>query len=150
MLTSRKFIVGHILVVIIATSCFLLSWWQFSRLSDRKALNTKVESRITAPRVLLSELVTPAADKSQVDKNEYRDISIKGKFSKTGQILISDRSSTNGDPGYNVLTPFVLSNSDVVYVNRGWIPQTFGDALRAGDASAESLTPSGGTARTAK
>jgi cytochrome oxidase assembly protein ShyY1 len=136
MMFSRKIIVGHFLVLIIAASCFALSAWQFARLHQREHLNKKVESRETFTPQPLNEVAT----NKSISSIEYRNVALTGHYLTKGQIFISGRSD-NEDAGYNVLTPFQLDNDKVVYVNRGWIPQTLGDAFRDGDASADAVEP---------
>lgn len=84
-----------------------------------------------------------------VARNEYRQVSVGGVFDVHGQVLISGRSR-NDSAGYNVMTPLKMSDSssshqgNIVYVNRGWIPQTLGDALLDGSARADAIAPPGG------
>ena len=55
-LIKPKYLLGHILILLIALTCFLLSSWQFSRLDQRKALNSKISSRMEANQNSLSKL----------------------------------------------------------------------------------------------
>ncbi|HMS25060.1 MAG TPA: SURF1 family protein [Acidimicrobiia bacterium] len=155
MLFSRKYIVGHFFVVIIVTTCFFLSYWQFSRLSERKELNTRIEARMLQPQAELSSIVVPTDSSVVIKNNEYRRVSVEGTYDESGQVLISGRTQ-DGEPGYNVITPLVTDQEHnkidqyVVYINRGWIPQPLGDALANGSVDGEDIAPPQGyeTSRT--
>ncbi len=149
MLFSRKYIAGHVLVAIIVSSCFFLSYWQFSRLSERKELNTRIEARMLQPQVELSSIILPTDSPVVIKKNEYRRVEVEGTYEESGQVLISGRTQ-EGEPGYNVITPLVVVQATkeqnkidqaVVYVNRGWIPQPLGDALANGSVDGDDIAP---------
>jgi cytochrome oxidase assembly protein ShyY1 len=53
-------------------------------------------------------------------------ISISGEFFHRPQFLLDNRSH-NGQPGWEVLTPFELDDGRWILVNRGWIPMPNGD-----------------------
>ncbi len=48
---------------------------------------------------------------------------LEGHFDGAHQVLL-DNISHAGQPGYEVLTPFVLTDDSRVLVNRGWVPFT--------------------------
>ena len=102
-LIKPKYLLGHILILLIALTCFLLSSWQFSRLDQRKALNSKISSRMEANQNSLSKLGNgydkELNDIDFIKENEYRRVVIKGKYKKEGSVLILGRSY-DGDPGY--------------------------------------------------
>ncbi len=52
---------------------------------------------------------------------EYKSIALSGKYIKKDSIIISNRTF-NGVPGFWLLTPFQLSSSQIIVVNRGWLP----------------------------
>ncbi len=143
MLVSPKYLLGHFLVCVIVVSCFFLSFWQFSRLSERKELNKRVTARMSMPSKPLVDIMDPSSE-LDVEKNEYRQASMRGTYDPQGQVLISGRSR-NDTAGYNVVTPLEIADTNsVVYINRGWIPQQLGDALLNGTATQEAIAPQGG------
>ena len=152
MLLSKKYILGHIAVVLIVIACFMLSYWQFSRLQDRKDLNKRIESRMTQKETEINSLIDPKISQDSLKQFEYRKVSMFGSYIEKGQVLISGRSR-EGLPGYNVATLFKFyssadadsaENATFIYVNRGWIPQTIGDALLDGKAKNSDIAPPGG------
>lgn len=145
MLLSRKYIVGHILVVMIVVACFALSSWQFDRLNERKKLNERISASMKREPVELSSLIKSTNDLLSIKEYEYRPVGISGTYRHEGEVLITGRSR-QGEPGYNVATPFIVSGSPeekLVYVNRGWIPQKLGDDVLEGKSS-ELITPNKG------
>ena len=53
---------------------------------------------------------------------EYQHASTVGRYDNAHQLLLDNRTH-EGRAGYQVLTPFILRNSEVaVLVNRGWVP----------------------------
>lgn len=141
-ITKRR--IGHVLVVLIAVTCFSLSAWQFSRLSERKELNASIENRSARAISSLMDLVGRDPDDVHVSDVEYRRVRVTGKYQSDGEVLVSGRAR-DGDPGYNVLTPLYITDTrSVVYVNRGWIPQSMGDALQSEDAHRQAIAPEKG------
>ena len=67
--------------------------------------------------------VTPALD-ARVDfdsAERFTSVALTGHFESNRQFLLDNRSHA-GQPGYEVLTPFVLESGRRILVNRGWIP----------------------------
>jgi cytochrome oxidase assembly protein ShyY1 len=133
-LFKSKYLLGHFLVALIAISCFFLSSWQFSRLNERKELNKTISSRMKVEKKELAALITSKdkkLSKSFIKENEYRAVSVSGKFYKSGSVLVLGRS-LEGDPGYNLLVPFetvILGQEKFIYVNVGFLPTTLGEAV---------------------
>ena len=67
--------------------------------------------------------VTPALDaRFDFDSAErFTSVALTGHFESNRQFLLDNRSHA-GQPGYEVLTPFVLESGRRILVNRGWIP----------------------------
>jgi surfeit locus 1 family protein len=55
-----------------------------------------------------------------LDKWEYRRVTLAGKFLHAHEFLIKPRT-LNGVNGYHMLTPFQRASGEVVFVNRGWV-----------------------------
>jgi len=134
---NKKAVFGSVLVFVIVTVCLLASFWQFSRLAERKDLNSKIESRMAK---VPFELTSPI----ELGDLEYRSVKMEGVFIEDKQVLVAGRSFES-EPGFNILTPFEIEDSGViVFVNRGWIPQPFGDSIIDGQRNSEDFAPSGG------
>lgn len=117
-----KWILSHLLVLILVVSMIGAMFWQISRLHEKQARNAKVEARTDEPEVDVASLVEPG----QYDRAkgfEFRRVTATGTYRADQQVLVRSRSR-NGAPGSWVLTPLVLANGDAVTVNRGWIPNS--------------------------
>jgi cytochrome oxidase assembly protein ShyY1 len=69
----------------------------------------------------------------------FAHVALDGHFEPEHQFLLDNRSHA-GQPGYEVLTPFVLASGRSVLVNRGWVPFT-GYRDRLPDISLSSEAP---------
>ncbi len=149
MLFKGKYIIGHILVLIVFITCSILSFWQFSRLSERKELNSQIEAAMQADPVKLDSILLPGDKDEVVDEFEYRRVNVIGNYQQKGEVLILGRSKDQ-EPGYLVVTPFAINadlssgnalEGDIVYINRGWIPQVLGDGLLNESISRTEIEP---------
>ena len=92
-----------------------LGVWQLTRLSERKAFN----------RVLYSRLQTPprpaTALPADTGSGHYLRVTAHGRFLYDREIVWAGRTR-RGSPGVYLLTPFAVDGRDsVVIVNRGWV-----------------------------
>jgi surfeit locus 1 family protein len=113
-----RWILGSVLVIIIAAVFVWLGFWQLDRLAQRKAQNTKIEAEISAPPLNLNqEYRNP-----QLTGMQYRRITAIGQFDASREFLLNNQV-WNGQLGYHVLTPLILQGSnEIILVDRGWIP----------------------------
>jgi surfeit locus 1 family protein len=92
--------------------------WQVQRMYWKEELIAARESRVMAEPVALP---APSSRPGGVDSMDYRRVRLEGIFLHDKEMFLGARS-LNGNAGYQVLTPFVLSGGGFVLVNRGWIP----------------------------
>ncbi len=137
-----KWIVSHLLVLLLVVTMVNLGFWQLRRLDDKKAINRRITARMHTPVAPVNQVVSPGVagrfDRSslgQADAAEYRRVSVTGAYRADQEVLVRSRS-LNGVPGSWVLTPLVQPDGTAVVVNRGWV---------ANDGRAESV-PSGAKA----
>ncbi len=108
-------------VIVIATALgvFFLSYlgvWQLQRADEKQQilLENKHRNSSTPEKLLL-----PVEDFSKL---RLKRINIQGSYLSSRQFVL-DNQIHEHNVGYNVLTPFLLENSNtVVLVDRGWIP----------------------------
>lgn len=88
-----------------------LGLWQLSRADEKTAI-------VTA-HLAAAEL--PPLNKLQdnVEKVLYRRVELVGKFDTTRQFLLDNRTRA-GQPGFEVITPFLLEDGKYVLANLGW------------------------------
>lgn len=92
-----------------------LGRWQWQRGADKQAAWAEFEHQAALPPV------DAPADLDAAPR--FLNIRMTGRFDTAHQFLLDNRSS-QGKPGYEVLTPFNLADGRVVIVNRGWVPFT--------------------------
>jgi surfeit locus 1 family protein len=92
-----------------------LGVWQLARLSERRAFNTTLESRLDSAPVVVSAL------SPDTSVGHYRRVSASGRYLYDREVAYAGRSR-RGSPGVNLLTPLLIAGTDtVVIVNRGWV-----------------------------
>lgn len=112
-LWSPKWVVGHVLVVVVAVAFVRLGFWQLDRLEERRAHNRRVEHQAQLPPVTdVSEAVADVA---------YRQADVQGTFDPANELILFGRA-LDGRPGNHVLTPLVTEAGEAIVVDRGWVP----------------------------
>jgi len=93
-----------------------LGVWQLHRMEWKNALLERIAERIHQEPANFDGGLS--WDES---KDEYRRVRLRGSFVHEQELYLAARSR-NGNVGYQVVTPFVLTNGMAVLVNRGWVP----------------------------
>jgi len=107
------------LAIAFAIGCGLLSWWQFSRRAETAAETALITSNASAPAVPLSTLLpSRTAYRSTL---QWRTVEVEGTYLRQDQLLVRNRVDPDGDPGFEVLTPFRLADGTVFVLDRGWV-----------------------------
>ena len=113
-----------------------LGTWQLQRLGWKEALGARIEARLSAPSVPLSDAAAwPALD---LDEWEYRPVEITGTYRNDLETrvyaLLGEAKGPLAGPGYWIVTPLELSGQGgTVLVNRGFVPLDRADpAMRSG------------------
>ena len=91
-----------------------LCLWQVQRLYWKAALIAERETRVAT----IIPLPATGADLAAL---EFHRVRLEGAFLHDKELFLGARSH-NGNPGYQVATPFVLADGAVILVNRGWVP----------------------------
>ena len=87
-------------------------FWQVGRGDEKKAMQTQLSELKQKPNIPYLELNTD-------QRQNYRNVSAVGRF--RNEIVLVDNQIYQGQFGYEVIQPFVLSNDEVVLVARGWV-----------------------------
>lgn len=119
-LTKPRWLVGHVVVVVVAVAFVNLGFWQLRRLDERKQHNALVLARSATPGPL------PVATGNDPDDLVYRRVTVTGTYDPSHEVLARFRSR-EGLPGYEVVTPLMVDGGPVVLVDRGWVPLDVGD-----------------------
>lgn len=107
------------LAIAFAIGCGLLSWWQFSRRAETAEATLLITRNAAAPAVPLSELI-PGLSSYRRDQ-QWRTVEVEGDYLPSRQLLVRNRVDPDGDPGFEVLTPFRTTDGRVFVLDRGWV-----------------------------
>ena len=109
----------------------VLGRWQWHRGEAKEAVWAEYERHAAS---------VPLGSRGFDRVDRFAPIEISGTFEPDHQFLL-DNISHAGQPGYEVLTSFLLSDGRRVLVNRGWVPFT-GYRDRLPDVSMKAVAPS--------
>jgi surfeit locus 1 family protein len=121
-LVQPKWILFHLLVLVLVVVMVNLGIWQLHRLQDRRAFNAEVRERSELPVAAFESVVTDAVRTvDDGDLVEWRVVTATGTFVADEQVEIINRSQ-GGVAGFDVVTPLRLRDGELVLVNRGFMP----------------------------
>ncbi|TDQ04100.1 cytochrome oxidase assembly protein ShyY1 [Labedaea rhizosphaerae] len=130
-----------LVVLVFAGACFVvLSPWQFRRNAEQSAQNAELQASFTAKPVPI-ETARPG---------EWRQVILRGQYLPDKETVARLRT-VQGEPAFEVLTPFRLDSGGVVLVDRGYVPPVQGvhvppyPAAPAGPTSVTARTRAGET-----
>jgi surfeit locus 1 family protein len=113
------------LIIAVAVVTFRLGFWQLSRYSERKTRNEEIVERLDKPPLDLNVVEKPP------EELEYRRVRVEGEFDSEHEILLKNRAR-QGQPGFHLITPLLISQDRAVLVDRGWIPLVDGEKSERG------------------
>lgn len=116
-----KWVVGHVLVIVLFLAFANFGFWQLRRLEERKDANAVIEARSSVPVQPLDEVVAAGDGVGDVGELPYRRVVARGTYNAGASVLVRSRA-LEGRPGFHVLTPLVLEGGSAVMVNRGFAP----------------------------
>jgi surfeit locus 1 family protein len=117
---SRKWWLGTLLILIGMAFLVRLGLWQLDRLQERRAFNSLVAERWQQTPFDLQHEALPA----DLESMGYRRVEVaNGNFDYANQIMLSNQPGINGEPGIQLVTPYVLDDGRAVLVSRGWVPE---------------------------
>lgn len=129
---ERRWFIGLLLILAIATACVRLGFWQLRRLHEAQDAQRVAAARLRMPVEPLSSITTPAnAGDRRVEATGHYDVS--------RQIVLEARSF-QGRSGRHLLTPLMLPDQSAVIVDRGWIPLSTDPSAAAPPSGEVTLT----------
>ena len=112
---KRSTIVFLVIAAAIALGCIRLGVWQLDRRKQRLAMNTRIQSRMSAPAVNATAVV------GDTTEMRFATVVVSGTPDYANEVLLTHRGH-DGAPGVDILTPVRVPGQDsVVLVNRGWV-----------------------------
>ena len=107
------------LVLIFAGVCFtLLAPWQFARHEERSTTNDAITHAANANPADVNSLL-PAGQRPDAT-TEWRTVRVSGEYLADEEVVARLRTVL-GQPAFEVLTPFRLTDGSIVVVDRGYV-----------------------------
>ena len=121
-LRSPRWIVSHVLILVLIVSMIGLGFWQRARWLEQSAQKDRIESRSVGRPVPLDKVVGRVTDPDKVAESvDYQRVTVTGRYDTANEVAIRNRS-LNTAPGVWVLTPLVQADGTAIAVVRGWVP----------------------------
>jgi surfeit locus 1 family protein len=119
-----------------------LGVWQIQRLGWKEGLIAQIETRTKAPPVDLQSALAaaPAGDVS------YTRIKAEGRFQNDKERYLF--AITDGTVGWDVITPLMTADGELLLVNRGFVPDALRDPSTRKAGEPEGIVTVTGLART--
>ena len=115
----RRYIAWLILVCLFAAGCVLLSRWQLERRTEVVSVIETIANNYNQEPKPLRELL-PSVLKPLPEDKKWLPASVTGHYLPEMTTLVRNRS-LGGNPGFEVLVPFLSEDNQVVIINRGWV-----------------------------
>jgi surfeit locus 1 family protein len=112
-----RWLVGWLLVALVAVTFIRLGFWQLDRLQWRRGVNATIQQRQAEPAANLTSL-DPSAG---ADALEYLPVEADGTYDTSREAILYGRAR-NGQAGNHLLTPLRLDDGSSIIVDRGWVP----------------------------
>jgi len=147
---KRLLFASFVILMLALTALFwILGDWQLRRLAEKDALVATISARADLP-----VLTVPAPEQwRQFDPSyfDFRKVGLSGRFRLADTVLVftslpQARGAYSG-PGYWVVTPLELDSGGLVFVNRGFVPQSMQAQFTGGGAGPEGSVTLTGLAR---
>lgn len=105
---------GMLLTALVVPGLIGLGFWQLRRADEKRELMEQARQGRSVTRTLTGAVAGTLA--------RYQHVMLSGHFDSSRQSLLDNMPSSQGQPGYRVLTPFQLTDRSMVLVDRGWLP----------------------------
>ena len=115
---SRKWAGYLALVIVFAIVCVCLAFWQIARRDEALQEIDRVETNWSAAPVPVADAL-PTLTSFDVEQ-KYVPVTMTGTYLADDERLVRNRPR-DGNPGFEVLTPFRLDDGSVFVVDRGWL-----------------------------
>ena len=84
------------------------------------------EAREEAAPVPIQDLVKAHEPSKIANHQNFRQVTVTGRYDTANQMLIRDEQDAQDDPGWWLVTPMILPDGTAVAINRGFVPLTLG------------------------
>jgi surfeit locus 1 family protein len=112
-----KWILFHLLIVVLVFTMVNLGIWQYHRYQGRTAFNDEVRSRFDLAAQPFEQLVSDTTDPDDV---EWFQATLTGTYLPDEQLILINRGQF-GQAGSDVVTPIELADGTLVLIDRGFL-----------------------------
>lgn len=116
-----KWILSHLLVLILVVVMISLGFWQLRRLDEKQAYNASVRANESAAVAPIDSLLHPNDPSRRGAEVAFRRVTVTGAYDTANEVIVRARS-LNERPGVWIATPLRLASGDAVLVVRGFLP----------------------------
>ncbi|WP_433022721.1 SURF1 family cytochrome oxidase biogenesis protein [Kribbella sp. CA-294648] len=123
-LMNPRWIAAALVILALAGACVELGRWQLHRLDSRKSHNGITRINLAAPPAPLAEIVGP--QRVVGEQHDWRTAVVTGRYDASKQVVLRYRN-VNDRPGFEIVTPLLLSDGTAILVDRGFLPRQGGE-----------------------
>lgn len=122
-LVRPRWILIHLVLATLTATMVFLGFWQLHRLDQKQTTNQNVIARTAVPPIDVRDLLTSSATSPSISYEDlqWRVVTAQGQYLSEKSVTIINRSQ-DATAGYSPVTPFLLEDGSVVFVNRGFVP----------------------------
>ena len=136
-----RWLLVHLLFVLVVVVLCSLGVWQLQRLDERRARNDLFATAAAEPAEPIDELIDADSLEGPVDDLRFRTVTATGTFDDTDTIAV--RTTQDGASGAWVFSTLDVGGNEVVAVLRGFAPLADDGALPAPPTPDGELTVEG-------
>ena len=116
-----KWILSHVLIVLLVVLMVNLGFWQLRRLHEKQAANRAITANTALPETAVDSLLRPGDDYASGRADAFRRVTATGTYDLANEVIVRART-LNAQPGVWVLTPLRMADGSALLVNRGFLP----------------------------
>jgi surfeit locus 1 family protein len=121
-LLRPRWILIHLVLAALTATMVFLGFWQMNRLEQKQATNRNVIARTALPPEEVRNVFNnPSTTSMPYEDLQWRVVTAQGQYLADKTVTIINRSQ-DATAGYSPVTPFLLEDGSVVFVNRGFVP----------------------------
>jgi cytochrome oxidase assembly protein ShyY1 len=134
-LLTPRWLAAALLAIAAALVMVRLGEWQLHRYQERHAINTRIDTADSTRAVPFTSVVAPptaagSAGPAPGKSVAWTKVTFSGRYDPAHEIQARART-VNGDVGFEIVTPLLLSDGSGILVDRGWVPAPDAGALAA-------------------
>lgn len=102
-----------VIAMLITSGLVKLGFWQLERADEKRQILAKIQQAEQRPPLIYRQ--------QDLSQKTHHSIIFSGSWDDKQQ-FIYDNQTRGGKAGYFVLTPFIITDTEMLLVNRGFVP----------------------------